>query len=122
MKIYSKLIDINPTNRPSYDSIISTLRKEKYFGNNLEKALSTLSEYHLLNDSQRTIFLEELFSQIEIFPENVAHFDVLPKLLEMFKIVQDQKIIFPSIIKVVCIYFSFCRKHIRLFIIKCNIM
>lgn len=100
MKIYLNLIDVNPANRPSYDTIISTLREQKYFGNNLEKMLITLSHYQLLDDSQRTTFLEELFSQIEIFPKNVAQNYVLPILLEIFNIVKDQKVIFPSIIKV----------------------
>jgi len=100
MKIYSKLIDVNPMNRPSYDTIISTLREQKYFGNNLEKILMTLSQYHLLDDSLQTTFLGELFSQIEIIPKNVAQYNVLPTLLEIFNIVKNQKVIFPSIIKV----------------------
>lgn len=87
-------------NRPSYDTIISTLREQKYFGNNLEKILMTLSQYHLLDDSLQTTFLGELFSQIEIIPKNVAQYNVLPTLLEIFNIVKNQKVIFPSIIKV----------------------
>lgn len=99
MKIYSKLIDVNPMNRPTYDTIISTLREQKYFGNNLEKILMTLSQYHLLDDSQQTSFLGELFNQIEIIPKNVAQYNVLPTLLEIFKVVKNQKVIFPSVIK-----------------------
>lgn len=86
--------------RPSYDSIISSLREQGYFGNELEKTMTSLSQYHLLDDLQRTSFLEKLPKLLETFPKNIALYNVLPSLLGMFNYVQEQKVIFPSIIKV----------------------
>lgn len=100
MKIYSKLIASESISRPSYDSIISTLREQGYFGNDLEKTMTSLSQYHLLDDTQRSTFLEKLPGLLETFPTNIAQYNVLPSLLEMFNYVKEQKVIFPSMIKV----------------------
>lgn len=96
---------VNPINRPSYDSIISTLREQGYFGNHLEKTMTSLSQYHLLDDSQRIAFLKNLPNLIEHFPKNLTLYNVLPSLLEMFNYIKDQKIIFPSMIKVIKLFF-----------------
>lgn len=87
--------------RPSYDIIISTLREQGYFGNDLEKTMTSLSQYHLLDDLQQTKFLEKLPSLLETFPKNIAQYNVLPCLLEMFNYVKQQKVIFTSMIKVI---------------------
>lgn len=90
----------NPKNRPSYDSIISALRKQEYFGNDLEKTMTSLIQYNLLDNSQRTEFLEKLPSLIEYFPKNLTLYNVWPRLFEIFNYVKDQKNVFPSMIKV----------------------
>lgn len=100
MKIYPKLTAADPMSRPSYDNITSTLREQGYFGNEFEKTMTSLSQYHLLDDLQRTAFLEKLPNILETFPKNIALYNVLPNLLEMFNYVKEQKIIFPSMIKV----------------------
>ncbi|KAF0766310.1 N-terminal kinase-like protein isoform X1 [Aphis craccivora] len=99
LTIYPKLIAVDPMNRPSYDTVISTLREQGYFGNDLEKTMTSLSQYHILDDFQRTAFLEKLPSLLETFPKNIALYNVLPSLLEMFNYVKEQKIIFPPMIK-----------------------
>lgn len=100
MKIYPKLTAVDPMSRPSYDNIISNLREQGYFGNEFEKTMTSLSQYHLLDDLQRTAFLEKLPGLLETFPKNIALYNVLPNLLEMFNYVKEQKVIFPSMIKV----------------------
>lgn len=104
MKIYPKLTALDPMSRPSYDSIISVLRDQRYFGNDLEKTMTSLSQYHLLDELQRIAFLEKLPSLLEIFPKNIAQYNVLPSLLEMFNYVKEQKVIFPSMIKVITMF------------------
>ncbi|XP_050528377.1 N-terminal kinase-like protein [Daktulosphaira vitifoliae] len=99
IKIYSKLIAIEPMGRPSYDNIIKVLQDQGYFGNDLEKTMTALNQYHLLDDINRASLLEKLPSMLENFPKNIAQFNVLPNLLEMFKYVKEQKVIFPSMLK-----------------------
>ncbi|XP_050439398.1 N-terminal kinase-like protein isoform X2 [Adelges cooleyi] len=99
LKVFPKVIAADPNSRPSYDSIVSVLQDEKYFGNDLEKAMTSLSQYHLLDEIQRASFLEKLPGMLENFPKNIALYNVLPSLLEMFKYIKEQKIIFPSMIK-----------------------
>ncbi|VVC26936.1 Hypothetical protein CINCED_3A008055 [Cinara cedri] len=99
LKIYPKLISVNPTKRPSYDVIISSLQEQKYFGHDLEKTMTSLNNYHLLDTAQRTAFLEKLPNLLDTFPKNITQHHILPKLLEMFNYVKEQKIIFPSMIK-----------------------
>lgn len=101
LTIYPKLVAVDPMNRPSYDIVTSTLREQGYFGNDLEKTMTSLSQYHILDDFQRTAFLEKLPSLLETYPKNIALYNVLPSLLEMFNYVKEQKIIFPSMIKVI---------------------
>lgn len=101
MKVYPKLTATDSLSRPSYDNIISTLREQRYFGNDLEKTMTSLSQYHLLDDMQRSNFLEKLPSLLETFPKNIAQYNVLPRLLEMFNYVKEQKVIFTSMIKVI---------------------
>lgn len=101
MKVYPKLTATDPMSRPSYDGIISTLQEQRYFGNDLEKTMTSLSQYHLLDDMQRASFLEKLPSLLETFPKNIAQYNVLPRLLEMFNYVKEQKVIFTSMIKVI---------------------
>lgn len=91
--------------RPSYDTITSNLKEQGYFGNDLEKTMTALSQYHLLDDLQRTTFLEKLPNLLETFPKNIAQYNVLPSLLEMFNYAKEQKVIFPSMIKVITIFF-----------------
>lgn len=86
--------------RPSYDIIISALQEQKYFGHDLEKTMTSLNNYHLLDNAQRSVFLKKLPKLLDTFPKNIAEHHVLPKLLEMFNYVKEQKIIFPSMIKV----------------------
>ncbi|XP_060846657.1 N-terminal kinase-like protein isoform X2 [Rhopalosiphum padi] len=99
LTIYPKLIAVDPMNRPSYDIVISMLREQGYFGNDLEKTMTSLSQYHILDDFQRAAFLEKLPSLLETFPKNIALYNVLPSLLEMFNYVKEQKVIFRSMIK-----------------------
>ncbi|XP_001949439.2 N-terminal kinase-like protein isoform X1 [Acyrthosiphon pisum] len=99
LTIYPKLVAVDPMNRPSYDIVTSTLREQGYFGNDLEKTMTSLSQYHILDDFQRTAFLEKLPSLLETYPKNIALYNVLPSLLEMFNYVKEQKVIFPSMIK-----------------------
>jgi len=99
LTIYPKLIAVDPMNRPSYDILISMLREQGYFGNDLEKTMTSLSQYHILDDFQRAAFLDKLPSLLETFPKNIALYNVLPSLLEMFNYVKEQKVIFRSIIK-----------------------
>uniref|UniRef100_A0A2H8TJL8 N-terminal kinase-like protein n=1 Tax=Melanaphis sacchari TaxID=742174 RepID=A0A2H8TJL8_9HEMI len=99
MTIYPRLIAVDPMNRPSYDTVISMLQQQGYFGNDLEKTMTSLSQYHLLDDFQRTEFLEKLPGLLEKFPKNIALYNVLPSLLEMFNYVKEQKFIFSSLIK-----------------------
>ncbi|XP_025409122.1 N-terminal kinase-like protein [Sipha flava] len=99
LKVYPKLIAADPMTRPSYDTITLSLREQGYFGNDLEKTMTALSQYHLLDDLQRTTFLEKLPNLLETFPKNIAQYNVLPSLLEMFSYVKEQKVIFPSMIK-----------------------
>lgn len=101
LTIYPKLVAVDPMNRPSYDTVTSTLREQGYFGNDLEKTMTSLSQYHILDDFQRTAFLEKLPSLLETYPKNIALYNVLPSLLEMFNYVKEQKVIFPSMIKVI---------------------
>lgn len=96
--------------RPSYDIITRTLREQGYFGNDLEKTMTSLSQYHLLDDLQRTTFLDKLSSLLETFPKNIAQYNILPSLLEKFNYTKEQRIIFPSMIKV--------EKHIYFWNIK----
>lgn len=91
--------------RPSYDIIISTLQEQKYFGHDLEKTMLSLNNYHLLDNVQRTKFLEKLPNLLDTIPKTIAQHHVLPKLLEMFNYVKEQKMIFPSMIKVNCYFF-----------------
>lgn len=107
------MIAVDPMNRLSYDTVISTLREQGYFGNDLEKTMTSLSQYHILDDFQRTAFLEKLPSLLETFPKNIALYNVLPSLLEMFNYVKEQKIIFPPMIKV--IKFVFIENKIYIF-------
>lgn len=104
LTIYPKLVALDPMNRPSYDIVTSTLREQGYFGNDLEKTMTSLSQYHILDDFQRTAFLEKLPSLLETYPKNIALYNVLPSLLEMFNYVKEQKVIFPSMIKVIKIF------------------
>ncbi|XP_015376715.1 PREDICTED: N-terminal kinase-like protein [Diuraphis noxia] len=99
LTIYPKLVAVDPMNRPSYDIVTSTLREQGYFGNDLEKTMTSLSQYHILDDFQRIAFLEKLPNLLETYPKNIALYNVLPSLLEMFNYVKEQKIIFPSMIK-----------------------
>lgn len=62
--------------------------------------MTSLSQYHLLDDLQRTSFLENLPNLLDKFPKNVAQYNILPSLIEMFNYIKEQKIIFPSMIKV----------------------
>lgn len=101
LTIYPKLVAVDPMNRPSYDIVTSTLREQGYFGNDLEKTMTSLSQYHILDDFQRTAFLEKLPNLLETYPKNIALYNVLPSLLEMFNYVKEQKVIFPSMIKVI---------------------
>lgn len=101
LTIYPKLVAVDPMNRPSYDIVTSTLREQGYFGNDLEKTMTSLSQYHILDDFQRIAFLEKLPNLLETYPKNIALYNVLPSLLEMFNYVKEQKIIFPSMIKVI---------------------
>jgi len=101
LTIYPKLVAVDPMNRPSYDTVTSTLREQGYFGNDLEKTMTSLSQYHILDDFQRSAFLEKLPSLLETYPKNIALYNVLPSLLEMFNYVKEQKVIFPSMIKVI---------------------
>lgn len=101
---------MDPMSRPSYDSITLTLREQGYFGNDLEKTMTSLNQYHLLDDLQRTMFLDKLSSLLETFPKNIAEYNILPSLLEMFNYAKEQRIIFPSVIKV--------NKHIHFWNIK----
>jgi len=107
-------------NRPSYDTVISTLREQGYFGNDLEKTMTSLSQYHILDDFQRTAFLEKLPSLLETFPKNIALYNVLPSLLEMFNYVKEQKVIFPPMIKV--IKFVFIENKIYIFFYLINLI
>lgn len=120
MTIYPKLIAVDPMNRPSYDTVISTLREQGYFGNDLEKTMTSLSQYHILDDFQRTAFLEKLPSLLETFPKNIALYNVLPSLLEMFNYVKEQKVIFPPMIKV--IKFVFIENKIYIFFYLINLI
>jgi len=95
------LVAVDPMSRPSYDIVTSTLREQGYFGNDLEKTMTSLSQYHILDDFQRTAFLEKLPSLLETYPKNIALYNVLPSLLKMFNFVKEQKVIFPSMIKVI---------------------
>jgi len=104
LTVYPKLVAVDPMNRPSYDIVTSTLREQGYFGNDLEKTMTSLSQYHILDDFQRTAFLEKLPSLLETYPKNIALYNVLPSLLEMFNYVKEQKVIFPSMIKVINIF------------------
>lgn len=104
MIIYPKLIATDPMDRPSYDLVTSTLRKQGYFGNDFEKTMTSLSQYHILDDFQRSSFLEKLPSLLETYPKNIALHNVLPSLLEMFNYVKEQKVIFPSMIKVIIFF------------------
>jgi len=99
-------------NRPSYDIVISMLREQGYFGNDLEKTMTSLSQYHILDDFQRAAFLEKLPSLLETFPKNIALYNVLPSLLEMFNYVKEQKVIFRSMIKVIKFIFIENKKYI----------
>jgi hypothetical protein len=110
LKVYPKLIAADPMTRPSYDTITLSLREQGYFGNDLEKTMTALSQYHLLDDLQRTTFLEKLPNLLETFPKNIAQYNVLPSLLEMFSYVKEQKVIFPSMIKVLLLFFFFVIK------------
>lgn len=101
LTIYPKLVAVDPMKRPSYDIVTSTLREQGYFGNDLEKTMTSLSQYHILDDFQRTTFLEKLPSVLETYPKNISLYNVLPSLLEMFNFVKEQKVIFPSMIKVI---------------------
>lgn len=109
-------MDSDPAKRPSYDHIIPVLKEEKYFGNDLEKTMTSLSQYHLLDELQRTLFLEKLPRLLDNFPKNVAQYNVLPSLVGMFNYIQEQKVVFPSMIKVLCFkildtgIFSLCSK------------
>lgn len=107
MKVFPKLIAADPMTRPSYDTIILNLKEQGYFGNDLEKTMTALSQYHLLDDFQRTTFLEKLPDLLETFPKNIAQYNVLPSLLEMFSYVKEQKVIFPSMIKVLSIFYFY---------------
>lgn len=91
---------VDPMSRPSYDIITRTLREQGYFGNDLEKTMTSLSQYHLLDDLQRVTFLDKLSSLLETFPKNIAQYNILPSLLEKFNYTKEQRIIFPSMIKV----------------------
>lgn len=104
LTIYPKLVAVDPMNRPSYDIVTSTLREQGYFGNDLEKTMTSFSQYHILDDFQRTEFLKKLPSLLETYPKNIALYNVLPSLLEMFNYVKEQKVIFPSMIKVINIF------------------
>lgn len=101
LKVYLKMTATDPMSRPSYDTIISTLQEQRYFGNDLEKTMTSLSQYHLLDDMQRISFLEKLPNLLETFPKNIAQYNVLPRLLEMFNYVKEQKVIFTSMVKVI---------------------
>lgn len=116
MKIFPRLIATDPMNRPSYETVTSNLIEQGYFGNDLEKTMTALSQYHLLDDLQRKTFLEKLPNLLETFPKNIAQYNVLPCLLEMFNYAKEQKVIFPSMIKVLSIFFIFIDKKIFLFI------
>lgn len=101
MKIYPRLVDTDPLKRLSYDQIVQVLRLEKYFGNDLERTMTSLSQFHLLDELQRTSFLEELPSLLDNFPKSVTQYNVLPSLVGMFNYIQEQKVVFPSMIKVI---------------------
>jgi len=116
LTIYPKLIAVDPMSRPTYDTVISTLREQGYFGNDLEKTMTSLSQYHILDDFQRTAFLEKLPSLLETFPKNIALYNVLPSLLEMFNYVKEQKVIFPPMIKVIKFVFIENKIYVYFFI------
>jgi len=121
LTIYPKLIAVDPMNRPSYDIVTSTLREQGYFGNDLEKTMTSLSQYHILDDFQRIAFLEKLPNLLETYPKNIALYNVLPSLLEMFNYVKEQKIIFPSMIKVIKMFIYRELKIYLLFVYLSNI-
>jgi len=122
LTIYPKLVAVDPMNRPSYDIVTSTLREQGYFGNDLEKTMTSLSQYHILDDFQRIAFLEKLPNLLETYPKNIALYNVLPSLLEMFNYVKEQKIIFPSMIKVIKMFIYRELKIYLLFVYLSNIL